>query len=177
MSILRWVNVVSAKIAETYREVKIKLHGDKDVRTADEAMPYGWDSSPVKDMVAILAPTQNNGQPVIIGYINKNQLAEVGETRMYSTDADGALQTYVWLKNDGTMEVGGDADNMVRYSKLETAFNELKGKVNSLVTAYNAHTHILALSAGTGTAATTATTATASTADITQAKIDEIKTL
>jgi hypothetical protein len=147
----------------------------RDVQTAVEVAPYGIDSNPIKDIIAIHAETAEKGKSVIIGYINKNQLAGIGESRIYSTDANGVLKTSIWLKNDGVMEIGGDTDFMVRYSKLEQAFNELKTDHNKLVDAFNAHVH-----PANGVIATVSAEpkipADQSNADITLAKIDLIKT-
>ena len=96
--------------------------------------------------------------------------------------------SYIKIKKDGTVEMLGDADNMVRYSKLETAFNQLKQDFDTLVSTFNAHIHtpvIVGVSGGSGAPAvgvpgptpTTATTVSPSTADITGAKIEEIKTI
>jgi len=170
--------VDSTTVKDELREVKVLRMGDKDVQTANEIAPFGIDSNPLKDMVAVYGETSNNGDTVIVGYINKNRLAAVGETRIYSTDESGAEKIYIHLKNDGTMEIGGATDWMVRYSALETAFNDLKGTVNDLVDTFNNHTHTYI--PGTLSpipSAATLTTATPSSADISPAKIDEIKTL
>jgi len=158
------------------RVVKFLRLGKSDVQTSLEAAPYGIDSNPVKDMVAVYAPTGEKGKTVIMGYINKQQLAAKGETRLYSTNADGELQLYTWLKADGTMEIGGSTKNMVRYQELETAFNQLKSDFNALVTTFNSHVHT-GVTTGSGSSGSTATPGTASTADITPAKINQIKTL
>ena len=158
------------------RLVKVLRKGKSDVQTPMEAAPFGIDSNPLKDMIAVYGPTEEKGKTVIIGYLNKNQQADVGETRLFSTDADGALKFYAWLKNDGTMEIGGADYHMVRYEQLETAFNELKADFNALVTTFNSHTH-LGVIAGFATSGTTTASGTASDADITPAKIDEIKCL
>lgn len=144
-----------------------------------QAGAYGTDAQPIEDCIAIYAQTGVKGKTVIIGYINKNAVAGVGEHRLFSTDADGVVKFYIHLKNDGTCEIGGNADNMVRYSKLEEAFNQLKSDHDALVTAFNAHMHP---TAGTGapsppTPIPNSIPATPSTADISDAKIEEIKTL
>ena len=108
----------STAIDNGQRDIKVDQFGAK---TADESAPFGDDGNPLKGMIAIYAETSEVGEPVIIGYINENQLAEPGEKRIYSLKSDGSLSTSVWLKNDGTMEVAGNADNMVRYAKLNTA--------------------------------------------------------
>lgn len=165
--------VISSTIESLKRVVKVLRFGRSDVQTAYEAMPFGVDSSPLKDMSAIYSETGTNGKAVIIGYINKNQMAEPGETRLFSLDSDGNLKTYLYLKKDGNMDIGGDDDFMVRYSKLEEAFNDLKESHNDLVQKYNIHTHL----APGGATSATATTATPSDADISGAKIEEIRTI
>ena len=154
------------------RVVKLLLFGRDDVRTAEEAMPYGVDSSPIKGMIAVYAETSAKGDPVIIGYINKNQLALVGEHRIYSTDQNGVLKTFIWLKNDGTMLLGGSTKNLTRFQELEAGFNQLKSDFNAHVSKYNGHTHT-----GSTGPIVPAGASTPSSADISGAKIDEIKTL
>lgn len=157
-----------AVIESARRILKVEQFG---LKTAAEAMPFGEDSQPVKDMVAIFGETSNNAEPVIIGYINKNQVAGPGEKRIFSLDSDGNLATFIWLKSDGTIEIGGDAKNMVRYQELEQGFNQLRTDLNNFITTYNLHTH--AANGGAPPAAQ----GTPSTADISASKIDEVKTL
>ena len=178
------VNVISTSFNSlNQRIVKILRYGKKDIQEPWEAAPFGMDSNPIKGMVAIYAPTMDKGKSVIIGYLNQDQLAGVGENRLFSTDEDGNLSFYVWLKGDGTVEVGGDTDNMVRYSELKSGFDELKSDFNSLVAKFNSHIHPAAgIDSITGAPVTvtvtpTATSATASTADISGSKIDEVKTI
>ena len=168
---------ISSALKNAKRIITVTCFGKNDHSQASEAMPFGVDANPIAGMHAIYSYTSMLGQPVIIGYINTSQLASAGEMRLYATDGNGAIKGYTWLKADGTYEILGNDDNMVRYSKLETAFNELKSDLNSLISKFNSHTHILTLSSGTGTAAPTATTDTPSTADITPAKITRIKTI
>lgn len=144
------------------------------VKTAAEAAPFGDDAAPLKDMIAIFAESSNNAEPVIIGYINKNQIAAAGEKRIYSLKADGELSSYIHLKNDETIELFGAADNLVRYSKLKEGFDTLRTDLNALITAYNTHVHV---SAAPGTPnAPTLSTGTASSASVDASKIENIKT-
>lgn len=157
--------------------VKVLRMGRSDVQTAMNAGPYGVDSHPVKDAIAIFAQTGVDGEKVILGYINKNQLAQVGEYRTFSTDADGVEVFYTYMKNDGTMEVGGNSDFMVRFNELKTGFDQLKSDFNNHVTnVYGTHVHG-GVTAGGGTSGTTTTPGTTSSASIDSAKIDEIKCL
>lgn len=172
--------VDSTEVKEELREVKVLRLGDKDVQTANEVSPFGIDSNPLKDMIAVYGETSNNGDTVIVGYLNENRLAQIGELRIYSTDDKGEEKFYTWLKNDGTMEIGGDTDNMVRYSELETAFNELKSDHNNLAAKWDAFcaAYVPGSPSAVGLPATLASsTVGASAADITPSKIEEIKTL
>jgi len=171
------VKVISTKLDDQSRRlIKYLRMGKSDVRESLQASPYGTDSNPIADMVAVYAPTLQNGKPVIIGYVNKNQIADVGEHRIFSTDADGLVKMFIHLKNDGTAEFGGDAKNMVRFQELETGFNQLKSDFNSFITTFNIHLHA-GVTPGIGTTASPITPGTPSAADISGAKIDEIKTL
>lgn len=171
------VKVISTEIDNLNRRlVKFLRFGKSDVQTSLEAAPFGVDSNPIEDMVAIYAETGEKGKTTIIGYLNKNQLAEPGETRLYSTDDDGEQQFYIWLRKDGTVEIGGDTKHMVRYEELQTAFDELKSDFNTFITIFNNHVHS-GVAPGPGLTSFTTTTGSPSAADITPAKIDEIKCL
>lgn len=173
------VKTIATKLEDAYRHIKVQVMGKNDIQTPAEALPYGIDSNPVKDLVAVYAASTVKGEPVILGYLQKNRLAELGALRLYATDDAGAEQNYIYLRADGTIEVGGSADNMVRYSELETAFNDLKSDHNRLAAKWDAFTaaYVPGSPATVGLPATLAGSAVgASTADITPAKIDEIKT-
>jgi hypothetical protein len=173
--------IISSEIASAKRKVKMQVMGKDDVQDVPQIAPHGIDSSPIKDARGLCVTTALNSQGVFIGVVNGNQEAKDGEIRIFSTDSDGQLQTFIHLHDDGTIDVGGTSDNMVRYSELETAFNQLKEDFNNLVTSYNSHTHITTATVGPtavpGVIAPTISTGTPSTADITPAKIDEINTI
>jgi len=160
------------------RLIKFLRMGRSDVRTSPEASPFGIDSNPIAGMKAVYMETSTDGQSVIIGYVKQSQLAQVGETRLYSVDANGETQFYVWLKNDGTLQLGGTNKHLARFEELKDGFDELRGDLNSLVSAFNAHMHA---TAGTGPPSPptpgAGIPATASTASIDSSKIDEITTL
>jgi hypothetical protein len=163
------VKIISTEIDSLKgRIIKILKLGKSDVHTCLESMPFGIDANPLKGMSAIYAVTGSNGKKVIIGYLNRNQLAGVGELRLYSTDEGGKSKTYLWLKNDGVIEIGGNSDFMVRYSKLETAFNELQNKFNAFAESY--------IPGGPSTQGLPAKLQS-SQADITKCKIETVKTL
>jgi hypothetical protein len=159
---MNWlVKTFSTAVDSLNRRVQKALrNGRSDVVTAPVAGPYGIDSNAVADMIAVYADTAMKGQSVIIGYINKNALAEVGGVRLYSTDSAGAEQFYVYLRSSGALELGGTDRHLARFEELETAFNSLKSTFNS-------HQH-------TETGVVTSPPLTPSNADISTAKIDNI---
>jgi hypothetical protein len=164
--------VLQSAINSTVRKVQILLF--KRAREVEQSVPYGIDSAPVKDMVALYANTGEMGQSVIIGYLYKDAVAEVGSIRLYSEGG------YVHLRANGNLELLGTAKHMVRYEELETGFNSLKQSVTDLTTAFNSHVHATVASLGTPLPPTTVPTvipAIPPTATITAAKINEIKTL
>lgn len=176
------MNKLTKVISSEFTKLKERLvtitASGKDTKTAREANAYGFDSSPIKGMVAVYSPTEVNGKTVIIGYVNQNQLAALGESRMYSTDANGALKAFIWLKADGKLQIGGTAKHMARFEELKSGFDQLKSDHNSLVNAFNTHMHA---TAGSGPPSTptpgSGIPASTSTASIDPAKIDEITTL
>jgi len=157
--------------------VKFSRFGNKDIQTSIEVSQYGVDSNPIKGMVAIYTPTTSNGDTFILGYLNKNRLADVGEFRTFATDADGVEKFYIWQKSDGTCEIGGDTNFAVKFNELKTEFNKLKTDHNNFLAEYKTHTHVLTLTSGTGTAAPTISTQIANTSNIDNSKNDKIKTI
>jgi hypothetical protein len=160
-------NVLSSVIRGTRRIVQVSLF--KKAREIPQALPYGVDSAPVREMVAVYANTADMGNSVIVGYVYKDAVAEVGSIRLYSENG------YVYLRANGNLELLGDSKHMVRYEELETGFNSLKQSVTDLTLLFNAHVHVTVTSLGTPTPPTP--TAIPPTATITGAKINEIKTL
>jgi hypothetical protein len=150
------------------RLVKALRFGKDDIIERPQIAPYGIDSNPIKGMSALYSETSQKGKGVIIGYINKNQLAEVGEFRTFSTDATGAIKFFIWQKADGTCEIGGDSDNMVR-------FKPLKDGLADFITAFKLE--LVEIAAGISSAGGSYTPSTTIDIDIADSKIEEIKTL
>jgi len=175
-SMISFVSVISTELNDAGRRiVKFLRLGKDDVQTADEASNFGIDSNPVEKLVAVYAKTGLKGDTVIIGYLNKNKISDIGETRIYSTDKEDEsdIKMYIHLKNDGTAEFGGADDFLVRFNKLKEGFDQLKSDFNSHITTFNTHQH-------PETGATTATPTSpgqSSSASIDDAKIEEFKCL
>lgn len=155
------------------RVLKVLRLGKSDVQTAIAAAPFGVDSVPIKDTVAVYAQTSDKETKVLIGYLNKNSKAGDGELRLFSVDANGIEKTFLWLKSSGDLELNGATYNAVRFQQLQTGFDQLKTELNALITAYNTHQH-------TSTAPTLPTVGNtspgvAATASIATAKSDTVK--
>jgi hypothetical protein len=148
------------------RVVKLLRFGRNDIQTALEVAPAGIDANPIKDMVAIYGGTNEQGKKILLGYLNKKQMAAPGEVRTFSTDANGNVKFYTWIKNDGTYLLNGNIDNLVRYEKLNIALQDEVNKIN---------VQLNLIAAGIIAAGGTYTP-TPITLDISQSKIDEIKT-
>lgn len=149
-------------IEKKQRVLKVIQYGTK---TADECSPFGDDSSPLENMTAVFANTGESGEPVIIGYINENQLAEPGEKRLYSCKENGDISSYIWLKKDETIEIGGNQHNITRFTPLETGLHQQDTAINTELA------KISGLLSGIGLVYVP----TAITTNISQAKADDIK--
>lgn len=130
------VKVISSKIDKARRRVvKLLKSGKNDTRTAFAVQPFGYDGAPVKndDLIGVYAYTGRRGDSVLIGYINRNSVAEAGEVRLYSTNAQAKEQAYLYFRKDGVCEVNGNSDNFVRFSDMKKAFDQF-------LSDFNAHT-------------------------------------
>lgn len=135
------VNSTSLNNAKT-RLIKFIGWGPNDVKQHAECMPYGLDSNPVNNMKAVYIQN-SGGQLVVIGYINVNQKADVGEFRVYATDKDGNLQGSIWLKNTGeidilatgspkTIKLNSGSSKAVLGDKLTTVLNDVSNILSAV---------------------------------------------
>lgn len=161
--------------------------GVGDIRTPIEASPFGIDSNPTEGKIAIYAQSTVRGKYYVLGYLNTKRIAEVGETRLFSTDENGELQAYLHLRNAGNiLELNGNDNYAVLFNELKTEFNKLKDDYNNLVTKVNAnasllgtHTHPylnIAVPATTSPSGVPGQTGSANTSNIDNAKNTKIKT-
>jgi hypothetical protein len=153
--------------------VKFFRFGKDDVQEVLSASCVGDDSPPIENLRGIYVQTSQVGTPVLVGYINDNQLAQPGEKRIFATDQNGNAILHFYMKSDSTIELGGTGNYAVKFNELKTEFNELKGKFNSFVNSYNLHVHPVS---GASTLVTTSL-ATSSTANIDNAKNSKIQTI
>ena len=118
----------SVAIEQGQRILKVLQYGPK---TANECGPFGLDSSSLPEYTAIYAETANVGESLIIGYIQKTQLSNPGETRLFSLDSNGLLKAEIFCKADGTIILNGGGFNSVRYENLNSELQKLKTDINT----------------------------------------------
>ena len=83
----------------------------------------------------------SNSFVVSIGGVNQNIAPNTarGERRIYSVSEDGeTIKAIAKFKNDGVLELNGATDSAVKFSGLQTAYDELKGKYNDLISRFTA---------------------------------------
>ena len=118
----------SVAIEQGQRILKVMQYGPK---TANECGPFGLDSSPLENYTAIYSETANVGESLIIGYIQKNQIAQQGEARLFSLDSKGLLKAEIFCKADGTIILNGGVNSSIRYEPLNTELQKLKNDINT----------------------------------------------
>jgi len=118
----------SVAIEQGQRILKVLQYGPK---TANECGPFGLDSSPLENYTAIYAETANAGESLIIGYIQKNQIVQQGEARLFSLDSNGLLKAEIFCKSDGTIILNGGVNSSIRYEPLNTELQKLKNDINT----------------------------------------------
>lgn len=161
------VGTVISNTINKIRKVIITTLGGTLTRTPIEISPFGIDTCPIPGMVAIYTDTIGNQTPILAGYFNISALAQPGENRQYCTDAQGNIKFYTWMKADGTMMIGGDADFAVGYTNLNSLLQTQAQNINSQ----------LALIASGITAAGGSYTPVDLSTDFTSIKKQQIKTI
>lgn len=159
---------ISSTIKNAIRKLTVVRFGKTDIVTANECLPFGVDSQGIPNMIAVYSDTKINGEPVIIGWLNRSAIANVGEIRLFSTDSSGSPVYNVKLSNEGILYMGVSKNFDTSYNDFLVKFNELKAGFDQLVNDYNAHTH------ETGTGESSIPT-TLSVASIDASKISNIK--
>jgi hypothetical protein len=173
--------IVSSKVQEGLRLVKSLVQGSNDSREAYLVQPFGEDSAPDENsgLIGLYAYTGHNGEPVLIGYVYGDSKVKSGEKRLFSTDGQGSEQMFIYFTQEAELHLGGDKDFVTRFNEMEKAFNELKDDLNALIDTFNKHTHpFTGLPPGTaGSTSKTPNTATNSQADMSDAKVEKVKTI
>lgn len=165
MSIL--LTKLSDSIIESKRLInKVLGFGRGDVRTGYQLSTPGVEGRPIDKTNVVYADTSSKGTNVILGFIEESQEIEKGEVIIYSRNESGEVQNTILLKQDGTIEIGGNADNMVRFSPLSQGIKQADLDINAELVKIAA-----GIAAGGGSYSPTPIST-----DISGSKIDEITT-
>lgn len=113
------------------------------------------------DVLICMMP-DNSAYVVLCNDIDKI-ICVINNNNSYVFDSNG----FVWN--------GGNNGGLVKVIELTQKVNNLENLVNDLVTKYNTHTHVLTLSAGTGTAAPTTSVETTILTPTQRADIEDTK--
>ena len=160
--------MILSRVKEATKEfIKVLRFGKSDVQTADQCLPHGIDSKPVKEDLAIWTRTSSSEQSVVLGYLKESDRTNSGETRIYATDSLGVDQFDIKLTNSGQCELGGKKDNAVRYSPLNKGLQDFINNLNA---------ELIKIQTGISSAGGAYTPANQQI-DISNSKIDEIETL
>lgn len=181
------IEVISTSIVKKCQLIKARFMGPSDIRTPKDAAPYGWDSCPIAGARMIYTETRNKGKYYTYGCVTTERKTQPGEVRIFSTDAAGGDQAYIYLRAAGNIiEIGGADNNAVKFNELKTEFNKLKSDHNNLVSVVNSnavllgsHTHPyinLVTPAVTSPSGVPGQTGSANTSNIDNAKNSKIKT-
>jgi len=173
------VRSLSTAIKEGFRIIKTKW-AENITSTAKQSNPFGFDSNVPKEIVAVFADTSSKEEPVIVGYLYASALSDLntGDSAMYSTDSEGKIKSTVKLRNDGTAEILGTGDYMVRFNELEKEYNKTKAVLDSIISVLTPPIN----EPGNGApsafqAAMNVAVGAKTTGDISGAKIEELKTI
>lgn len=118
----------SVEEEEGFRVVKSKEEGTK---TPFLFEGFGEDSHPLKGMTALMMDTQADGESVIVGFLDVEKVTALGEKRIFSLKENGDLSSFIWLKNDGTIEFNGNKNTLVKYTELKQKCDALESFINN----------------------------------------------
>jgi hypothetical protein len=174
-SIVRIASTVISDLAGGGKAVDATIEGSgENTATAQVYGPHGIITRPAERTTGVRLRIGRRSIIVAVVNYGVDPPENPGETKVYSTDQAGTEQASHVLTNDGKHVFNNGEDWAVRFSELETAFNQLKDDYDSLVTTFNTHAHA-GVSTGGGTSGPPTATGAASTADISGAKVEEVQ--
>jgi len=151
--------------------LQVEVSGPDDIQSIEYMSHAGDDHIPtVGSIVTILqagkawkiAIASNDGVDFDTGLAG-------GERKLY---APGGAELI--FRDDGTIEINGNADNAVSYNDLEAAINNLVSSINTAISGWiTGHAH--PVTTAPGTTGPGAGAGPSVTADITAAKVNEVK--
>lgn len=148
--------------------LQVRISDKDDIQTVELMNNAGNGSIPAigsRIVIVELGPAWKIG---IAESDNIDPEVEDGEGHFYSQDSD-EIKAWIKLSKSGIIEINGNTDFAVRFSVLESGFNQLKSDFNSFLT------HIHTGGTISGNTGPPTPPVLPSAADISGAKIDEVK--
>ncbi len=144
------------------RMLTVQFSNESDTESVEYISIAGDDSAPMnEDKVFVFSA----GEAFKFAVSVRDAIVAVmgaGERKLYSRDSGGNIAAFVNLLTGGDVELNGNGDFAVRFTAMESAFNTLKADLNA-----HGHTDPQGGSVGPSLPA--------SVADISGAKVDEVK--
>jgi hypothetical protein len=155
--------------------VQVVIETEADATDALLINPSGDDSPPMNgDRAALLRI--GNFRFAIGSNDSVAPESAQGEKKLYSRDSAGEVAAFVSMLESGVLNLNGDEDYAVRFTKLETEFNKLKADYNDLSLKWS--TFAIAYAPGGPSSVgmpPSASTSSQSTADISSAKVNTVR--
>ena len=125
--------------------LQVTVSGPDDVQTCELQSFAGEDYQPPDGARVFVADVSSTYRVVVAvdDGIDPDPTIEQGERELYSSDG-GERKARIRLRKDGTIRVNGGSGTAVEFARMKQAFDSLVLQVNTLVTAFNAHTHAVA---------------------------------
>jgi phage gp45-like len=143
--------------------LQVRISSRDDIQTVEYVSLPGQDENPVDGSRVYIIEVGASYKIAIGADDGVTPAMDTGEKRLYSQDNAGTIQAFIKLLKSGIIEVNGNADFAVRFSKLEDMVNDLNAK-------YDVHVHPDPLSGNTGPP-----TNAPLGLDVSAAKVEEVK--
>lgn len=128
---MRLTKIISTAIVKGSLIIKVLGFGSKDVQTVSSVQPFGIDANPNKNYRGIWARTESAENRILLGILFERATAQPGEIRFYAENDAGSEVYSIHIKKTGICEIGGNADNAVRYQKLDDGLKDVITDINT----------------------------------------------
>lgn len=111
--------------------LQCEINGSSDTQSVELFNPVGDNSIPVMNSVVMILEAGGSWKIAVAQNDQKDFKSGLneGEKYLYSKDEN----SFIKIKNDGTIEINGDADYAVRFNELKTGFDQLKSDFNNFL--------------------------------------------
>ena len=156
--------------------LQVEVSDSDDIQTVELHRGAGVDLNPPDGSIVSLVQAGNAWQ--IAATVNDNVTPDdldEGDYQIYGS-ASGSKTSKVHCETGGDVVLNDGTDWAVQYTALKSAFDDLKADLNTLITIYNAHVHvIIGVPPNTGVPIALYTPPTGSVADMSGAKVASVR--